>query len=163
MPIGATVDIASPPGVLKLTQYVLSTVAWVGHNRHRVEGIVDTGAPFTVIPPSIWERVTEHLEWLSDAADESLPRWLRFGIGYTGGEVPCRMARLPCGVIDISPRFVSGPTMVVAKCLLPQDRVKLKHCLLIGLQHSLSADRVLQYDATHREAALLDAGRVGGA
>lgn len=154
--IGREHEIALPPPRVVLRQCILSTLLWLGRPGFRCEAVIDTAAPLTVIPASLWTNIEDRIEWLSDPEDARLPRWLRFGMGYTGGEIPCRIGRLPCGFVDETRKQISSPVSIVAKCLLPVGKIKLKHCMLVGLQSGVLQGLKLVFDASGGTGQLID-------
>ena len=69
--------------------------------------IVDTGAPFSIIPKSYWEPVQKNIVWLP------VGNRLRTIKGIGGGEAPCKFGRLKIRLHDGT--NISGQIEIRAK------------------------------------------------
>ena len=92
-------------------------------------GLIDTGAPLTVLPEEIWFPHRHAIEWVSAPSGQSLPGWLRSVSGLSGGQFICEP-----GLIDVvffdSELHCLPPRRILAKCVRDGGRLRDS---LIGL------------------------------
>jgi hypothetical protein len=104
--------------------------------------IVDTGAPLSVIPLTMWSRFSSEVEWLTPAQDA--PAWLSMVSGKTGGSAQVRVGRITLRAFDCQrpPQWLAAVPVIALFELAANGDGRV----LIGLHASILAGRELRLD-----------------
>jgi hypothetical protein len=121
--------------------------------RYVWEGVLDSGAPLTVVPHDHWQHFSRDIEWLAPV-NTSPGSWLTRITGKTGGSCPCRVGRVEITAFDLErPRQKLAPVPVIA---LFEQQATVDDRILVGLHASILQGRRVIADPDWREAWLED-------
>lgn len=131
----------------------LNTMLRVGlQARQAVESIIDTGAPLTVFPRKVWQRIASEIEWLPLPAAQAAVSWLTNLTGRTGGRSRCRIGRVWVEACDLGrPQRFLPAVRVLAQFEekeFPDERV------ITGLYGGILEGRWLVLESNLRQAWL---------
>ncbi len=126
----------------------------IGRRAHYTwEGLLDNGAPLTVIPRDHWRCFANDIEWLTPVQANPLS-WLTRITGKTGGSCPCRVGRVEMMAFDLDrPRGHLAPVPVIA---LFEQQPSADDRILVGLHASILQGRRQTTDPDGREGWLED-------
>jgi len=127
----ASFDLNTPSGRVRIHQRLVTALIEVDPALPLVEGLIDTGAPLSVLPQSVWGPIAPKIEWLSELHDANLPIWLKNAGGLTGGLIPCRVGHIVISLSDEFRRQLGPKIGLIAKFAF--DERRLCHRMLVGL------------------------------
>ena len=78
-------------------------------------GLIDTGAPLTVLPEAVWKPHEGELHRVSAPPGRVLPQWLQVVAGLGGGLFFCQPAVVPILFFDPELRILK-PRRILVKC-----------------------------------------------
>lgn len=108
------------------------TIVYVGSDSQPRDGMLDLGAPLSVIPQLLWSGISNEISWLTPPAGASLPSFLTTVSGYVGGEVPCKLGIIPLSLMNLRPRRRLPPVPVIAKFALDGEALTPRVILGVG-------------------------------
>ncbi len=108
------------------------------------EGVIDTGAKFTVVPEKIWKGIETEIDWLEATY---YPTPLRI----IGGTYPFRFGRVQVTPIQPDLNLRLDTKVIIAQ--FPQDGGNLRH-VIFGLGGGFFEDRQLSVNVSLNEAWL---------
>jgi hypothetical protein len=149
-----TVDeqqVADRAGPLTVPHTRLTALLYLADSHKPCDGLVDVGAPLSIVPESIWREFAADIEWLAVPPHAETRSWIRTVSGYTGGSIPCRLGRVSVRFFDLHGALLPA-TPIVAK--FASDNGTLPRRLLLGLWGGILSGRKLVVDDTLRQAWL---------
>ena len=115
--------------------------------------LIDTGAPLTVIPETVWKSHADTIEWVGCPPGDEPPAWLRSVNGLGGGLFRCDLALVQVSFFDDELRCLS-PRSIYAKCAHDAGALPVT---LIGLGGLAFENRRLEIDYSAGQAWLSEA------
>ncbi len=115
--------------------------------------LIDTGAPLTVFPETVWKSHADVIEWVGCPLGEEPPAWLRSVNGLGGGLFQCDLALVQVSFFDDDLRCL-GPRAIYAKCAYDAGALPVT---LIGLGGLAFENRRLEIEYSAGQAWLSEA------
>ncbi len=138
--------------LLSLSFLRLTSLLRIGNNSTIYDGLVDSGAPLTVVPERIWRTFEKEIEWFSFPANTTPSNLWTEVAGVTGGTVKCRLGRISMVALDLQGKELA-PVPVIAK--FAEDGTLFPR-ILVGLHVSILQDRRFILDVDGLEGWLED-------
>lgn len=136
-----------------LTSDRLSTYYRLPGNGTWHRALIDTGAPLTVIPETVWKPHANVIEWVGCPPGGEPPAWLRSVNGLGGGLFRCDLALVQISFFDDDLRCLS-PRPIYAKCAHDGGALPVT---LIGLGGLAFENRRLEIEYSAGQAWLSEA------
>jgi hypothetical protein len=132
--------------LLSLEFFRLIALLRIGSTPAIYDGLMDSGAPLTVVPERIWRPFESEIEWLTFPTNTTPSSLWTEVAGVTGGTVKCQLGRISMVALDLQGRELA-PVQVIAKfaedgTLFPRILVGLHVSILQGRRFTVDVDCV---------------------